>query len=65
MEVTILSYPVIKGSSYILVHAPNILKQGGSTQTTTRKKDPNDPYLSKMDNYLRKKIQMLQDLEFE
>jgi len=54
MEVDILSYPVIKGSSYILVHAPNILKQGGSTQTTTRKKDPNDPYLSEMDNYLRK-----------
>ena len=49
-----MSYPVIKGSSYILVHAPNILKQGGSTQTTTRKKDPNDPYLSEMDNYLRK-----------
>src|SRR6056297_2019127 len=53
MEVKILGYPVIKGSSYILVHAPNILKQGGSTQTTTRKKDPNDPYLSEMDNYLR------------
>ena len=53
MEVEILSFPVIKGSSYILVHTPNILKQGGSTQTTTRAKDPNDEYLSKMDDHLR------------
>ncbi|MDZ7672587.1 MAG: glycine/sarcosine/betaine reductase complex component C subunit beta [Halanaerobiales bacterium] len=48
-----MSYPVIKGSSYILVHAPNLLKQGGTTQSITRSKDPNDPYLKEMDNYLR------------
>jgi len=48
-----LSFPVIKGSSYILVHTPNILKQGGSTQTTTRAKNPNDEYLNQMDNHLR------------
>src|SRR6056297_1707465 len=53
MEVETLSFPVIKGSSYILVHTPNILKQGGSTQTTTRAKNPNDEYLSKMDDHLR------------
>jgi len=52
-EVETLSFPVIKGSSYILVHTPNILKQGGSTQTTTRAKNPNDEYLSKMDEHLR------------
>ncbi len=48
-----MSFPVIKGSSYILVHTPNILKQGGSTQTTTRANNPNDEYLTQMDNYLR------------
>ncbi|MCF8000394.1 MAG: ketoacyl-ACP synthase III family protein [Halanaerobiales bacterium] len=48
-----MSFPVIKGSSYILVHTPNILKQGGSTQTTTRAKDPNDEYLKQMDDHLR------------
>ncbi|AZO94740.1 glycine/sarcosine/betaine reductase complex component C subunit beta [Halocella sp. SP3-1] len=49
-----MNYPVIKGSSYILVHTPNILKQGGSTQTTTRAKNPDDEYLTQIDNNLRK-----------
>ncbi|MGM0438543.1 MAG: glycine/sarcosine/betaine reductase complex component C subunit beta [Bacillota bacterium] len=48
-----MNFPVIKGSSYILVHAPNILKEAGSTQTTTRDKDPNDDYLKAIDDHLR------------
>jgi hypothetical protein len=48
-----MDFPVIKGSSYILVHAPNTLKEAGSTQTTTRAKDPEADYLKEMDNHLR------------
>lgn len=48
-----MEFPVIKGSSYVLVHTPNILKEAGSTQTTTRAKDPEDEYLKELDNYLR------------
>ena len=48
-----MDFPVIKGSGYVLVHTPNILKEGGSTQTTTRAKNPDDEYLKKLDDYLR------------
>jgi hypothetical protein len=51
--VSLLDFPVIKASGYILVHTPNILKEGGSTQTTTRAKNPDDEYLKKLDDYLR------------
>ena len=48
-----MDFPVIKGSSYILVHAPNTLKEAGSTQTTTRDKNPEDDYLKAIDDHLR------------
>jgi hypothetical protein len=48
-----MDFPVIKASGYVLVHTPNILKEGGSTQTTTRAKNPDDEYLKKLDDYLR------------
>ncbi|MFW6266237.1 MAG: glycine/sarcosine/betaine reductase complex component C subunit beta [Halanaerobiales bacterium] len=48
-----MDFPVIKGSSYILVHAPNTLKEGGSTQSTTRAKDPDSEYLQFIDDHLR------------
>jgi len=48
-----MDFPVIKGSSYILVHTPDILKEAGSTQTTTRAKNPDDEYLKMMDDHLR------------
>jgi hypothetical protein len=48
-----MEFPVIKGSSYILVHTPDILREAGSTQTTTRAKNPDDEYLKKINSYLR------------
>jgi hypothetical protein len=48
-----MEFPVIKGSSYILVHTPDILREAGSTQTTTRAKNPDDEYLKKIDSHLR------------
>ena len=35
----------IKGASYILVHAPDLLFHNGSTQTGTRLANPEDEYL--------------------
>jgi len=48
-----MDFPVIKGSSYVLVHAPNTLEEAGSTQTTTRDKNPDDDYLKAIDDHLR------------
>ncbi|ADO76300.1 glycine/sarcosine/betaine reductase complex component C subunit beta [Halanaerobium praevalens] len=48
-----MDFPVIKGSGYVLVHTPNILKEGGSTQTTTRAKNPEAEYLKNLDDHLR------------
>jgi len=44
---------VIKDSSYILVHAPNSMKIGGTTQIQARKKDKNSEYLKKLDDHIR------------
>ncbi|MFN2339913.1 MAG: glycine/sarcosine/betaine reductase complex component C subunit beta [Halanaerobium sp.] len=48
-----MDFPVIKGSGYVLVHTPNILKEAGTTQATTRAKNPDDEYLKNLDDYLR------------
>ncbi|MGM0472169.1 MAG: glycine/sarcosine/betaine reductase complex component C subunit beta, partial [Bacillota bacterium] len=45
--------PVIKGSSYILVHTPHTLMQHGSTQAMERDKNPDSDYLSELPNFLR------------
>ena len=47
-----MNYPVIKGASYALVHAPDMVYQG-STQTVEREKNPNSDYLSKLPRHLR------------
>ncbi len=44
---------VVKGSNYILVHAPNSMKVGGTTQIEARKKDPESEYLEKLDDHIR------------
>lgn len=52
-EVENMDFPVMKGSSYVLVHAPNTLKEAGSTQTTTRDQNPEDDYLKAIDDHQR------------
>ncbi|HZX45916.1 MAG TPA: glycine/sarcosine/betaine reductase complex component C subunit beta [Clostridia bacterium] len=47
-------FPVIKAASYILVHAPDILVNNGSTQTMERAANPNSEYLQKIRGHLRK-----------
>ena len=43
----------IKGASYILVHAPDLLLHNGSTQTGTRLANPEDEYLKAIPSRLR------------
>ena len=43
----------IKGVSYILVHAPDLLFHNGSTQTGTRLANPEDEYLKAIPSHLR------------
>lgn len=48
-----MTFPVIKAASYVLVQAPTSLIHYGSTQNTTRLKDPNAEYLKKIPAHLR------------
>ncbi|MGB4483208.1 MAG: glycine reductase, partial [bacterium] len=45
--------PVIRGVSYVLVHAPNLLVHYGTTQRLERHKDPDSPYLKDIYRNLR------------
>ena len=45
---------VLKGSSFILVHAPDMLVHGGSTQVTERIVNPLSDYLKELPGHLRK-----------
>lgn len=44
---------VIKGSSYILVHAPDMVVANGTTQTTERVVNPESEYLKQLPAHLR------------
>jgi len=44
---------VLKGSSFILVHAPDMLVHGGTTQTTERVVNPSSEYLVELPKHLR------------
>lgn len=47
-------FAVVKGTSYILVHAPDITINNGSTQTMERAANPDSEYLKKIKSHLRK-----------
>ncbi len=48
-----MNYPVIKGASYALIHAPEMVIHQGTTQTTERSKNPQSEYLKKLPGHLR------------
>lgn len=50
---TLLSNAVIKGASYILVHAPDMVVHNGTTQTTEKILNSNSEYLKNLRNSLR------------
>jgi glycine/sarcosine/betaine reductase complex component C subunit beta len=45
MEVDQLSFPVIKGTGYVLVHTPDIMHHHGTTQSQERAQIPDSDYL--------------------
>ncbi|MCD5413479.1 MAG: ketoacyl-ACP synthase III family protein [Clostridiales bacterium] len=46
-------YAVIKGTSYILAHTPDMILHNGTTQTMERLASPQSEYLKQIPNYLR------------
>jgi hypothetical protein len=48
-----MSYAVIKGASYILAHAPDMVLHNGTTQTTEITLNPDSEYLKNLPNHLR------------
>ena len=43
-----MSYAVIKGASYILAHAPDMVLHNGTTQTTEITLNPDSEYLKNL-----------------
>lgn len=48
-----MSYPVVKGAGYVLVHTPDMIIHNGTTQTTERITNPDSEYLKELPNKLR------------
>jgi len=48
-----MNYSVVKASSYILVHAPDMVLNNGTTQTMEKAKNPESEYLKKLPEHLR------------
>lgn len=48
-----MTFPVIKAAGYILVHAPNIMMEHGTTITMERKNNPDSDYLQKTLKFIR------------
>lgn len=44
---------VIKGTSYVLVHTPDMVLENGTTQTTERIVNPNSEYLKELPEHIR------------
>lgn len=48
-----MTFPVIKGASYILVNTPDMVVNYGTTQTLERETNPDSEYLKKLRGHLR------------
>jgi betaine reductase len=48
-----MTFPVIKGVAYCLVHAPDLLLHYGTTPSTERTVNPGSQYLKRLPGYLR------------
>ena len=48
-----MTKPVLKGSSYVLIHTPDMVIHNGTTQTTERIVNPESEYLKKLEAHLR------------
>ena len=48
-----MSYSVIKGAGYILVHVPGMVMHHGTTQTTEKVVNPGSDYLKELPSHMR------------
>ena len=48
-----MNYPVVRGASYILAHAPDMIMNNGTTQTTERYLNPESEYLKQLPKHIR------------
>ncbi len=48
-----MSYAVVKGAGYVLVHTPDMVFHNGTTQSTERIVNPQSEYLSKLPTHFR------------
>lgn len=48
-----MNYSVIKGSSYVLVNAPDMIIHNGTTQTMERLLNPESEYLKALSDHIR------------
>lgn len=48
-----MNYSVLKGASYALIHAPDMVINNGTTQTVEREVNPNSDYLKSVKKHLR------------
>ncbi|MDK2918557.1 MAG: glycine/sarcosine/betaine reductase complex component subunit beta [Candidatus Petromonas sp.] len=48
-----MSYAVVKGAGYVLVHTPDMVIHNGTTQTTEKITNPESEYLKKVPEHLR------------
>ncbi|MGX4600775.1 glycine/sarcosine/betaine reductase complex component C subunit beta [Faecalimicrobium sp. JNUCC 81] len=48
-----MSYPVLKGASYVLIHTPDMIVQNGSTCNVERATNPDSEFLKEIANHIR------------
>lgn len=48
-----MSYPVIKGSGYVLINTPDMIIHNGTTQTSERILNPDSDYLKQLPEHIR------------
>lgn len=48
-----MSYPVLKGASYVLIHTPDMIVQNGSTCNIERATNPDSEFLKDINNHIR------------
>lgn len=48
-----MTYPVLKGASYVLVHTPDMIVQNGTTCAVERETHPDSDFLKEIGNHIR------------
>lgn len=48
-----MNFPVVKGATYALIHAKDMLVHHGTTQTSDRRNNPESDHLKKLPEFLR------------